>query len=270
MIRINCAGLLKNALQGTGFVRRGAAFFRVWGDGVLQVLKFERERGDRVHDLRVGVFSMYGNLYPEWFTSGGCIPRGSVVNFVGLRFPESHLLPDCFTKSDSGQFFYEGFPVSVDPKQWLRDAEGEYWKYRFTHEQQLRILAERVLPWLNDMTNQSLAAEAMYKIHPVPNDSLRFDAHLAAGEWAEAEQTMAAILKQHDDAQASWKRTFSKEQFAEMAARQEMRDVPLKAAYKMVHERDAAAIRSYLRENYKRNCEFAKFCMKQNMNGNSN
>ena len=259
---MNSTNLLKVALQGTGFVRRGSAFFRVWGDGVLQVLKFEHNCGDRVHDLSVGVFSMYGRLYPEWFTSGGCIPRGSIVNFLGLRFVDSYLSPNQLIKTDNGQFFYDGFPVMVDPNQWLRDENGMHWKYYFTPEQQVHILAEKVLPWLNDMTDQSLAAKAMYEIWPVPNDSLRFDAHLAAGEWIEAEQTMSAILKQHADATARRKRTFSPEEFADMVARQDVWDVPLKEAYKMVQKKDENAISGYLIDNYKRNCELAKFCMK--------
>ena len=262
MIRINPANLLKVALQGTGFVRRGSAFFRVWGDGVLQVLKFERQRIYQVHDLRVGVFSMYGRLYPEWFTSGGCITRASIASFIGLRFVDYYLSPNRFTKTDNGQFLYDGFPVMVEPKQWLRDENGEHWKYYFTPEQQVHILVEKVLPWLNNMTSQSLAAEAMYEIEPIPNDSFRFDAHLAAGEWIEAERTMSAILKQHADAQASWKRTFSEDKYAEMVARQEVRDVPLKAAHKMVQEKNEEVIRSYLRDNYIRNCELAKFCIK--------
>ena len=262
MIRINPANLLKVALQGTGFVRRGSAFFRVWGDGVLQVLKFERQRICQVHDLSVGVFSMYGRLYPEWFTSSGCIPRASIASFIDLRFVDYYLSPNRFTKTDNGQFLYDGFPVMVEPKQWLRDENGEHWKYYFTPEQQVHILTEKVLPWLNDMTSQSLAAKAMYKITPVPNDSLRFDAHLAVGEWIEATQTMSAILKQHADAQASWRRTFSEDKYAEMVARQEVRDVTLKAAHKMIQEKNEDAISSYLKENYKRNCELAKFCMK--------
>ena len=164
MIRINHTNLLKNTLQGTGFVRRGSAFFRVWGDGVLQVLKFERQCGDRVHNLSVGVFSMYGKLYPEWFTSSGCIPRASIASFVGLRFVDGHLSPNCFTKTDNGQFFYDGFPVSVDSTRRLWDENGERWKYFFTAEQQVHILKEKVLPWLNDMTSQSLAARAMCEI----------------------------------------------------------------------------------------------------------
>ena len=206
MEKINHANLLKEALQGTGFVRRGSAFFRVWGDGVLQVLKFERERVFQVYDLSIGIFSMYGRLYPQWFTSGGCIPRGSVANFVGLRFVDGFLPPDSFTKSSNEQFFYEGFPVTVDPDQRLWNQDGEHWKYFFTAEQQLNILMEKVLPWLNAITTQSLAAEAMYKICPIPNDDLRFDAHLAAGELPQAEEVMSAILKQHADARARWSR----------------------------------------------------------------
>ena len=262
MIRINPANLLKVALQGTGFVRRGSAFFRVWGDGVLQVLKFEPQRIYQVHDLSIGVFSMYGRLYPEWFTSNGCIPRASIASFIGLRFVDYYLPPNRLTKTDNGQFLYDGFPVMVDPKQWLRDEDGEHWKYWFTPEQQVHILIEKVLPWLNDMTSQSLAAKAMYKITPVADDSLRFDAHLAAGEWLEAEQTMSAISKQHSDAKASWKRTFSQDKYLEMVARQEVRDEPLIAAYKMVKEKNEETISSYLSDNYKRNCELAKFCMK--------
>lgn len=262
MIRINPANLLKVALQGTGFVRRGSAFFRVWGDGVLQVLKFERNRVDRVHVLSVGVFSMYGRLYPEWFTSSGCIPRASIASFIDLRSVDWYLSPNRFTKTDNGQFLYDGFPVMVEPKQWLRDKNGVHWKYYFTPEQQVHILTEKVLPWLNDMTSQSLAAKAMYKISPRPNDDLRFDAHLAAGEWIEAEQTMSAILEQHADARASWKETFPEDNYAEMVARQEARDVPLKAAHKMAQEKNEEVIRSYLSDNYIRNCELAKFCIK--------
>lgn len=116
------------------------------------------------------------------------------------------------------------------------------------------------------MTSQSLAAEAMYQISPIPNDALRFDAHLAAGEWIQAEQTMAAILKQHADARASWQQTFSKEPFTKMALQLEIEDEPLKAAHKMVQEKDEEAIGTYLSDNYKRNCELAKFCMKQSSN----
>ncbi len=262
MIRMNHAGLLRDALQGTGFVRRGSAFFRVWGDGVLQVLKFERQRVGRVHDLKVGIFSMYGEMHPTWFTSSGCVPRGSIASFIGLRFVDGLLAPTCLTKTDRGQFFYNGFPISIVPDQRLWDAKGEYWSYYLTPEQQIHILKEKTLPWLNEITTQSLAAKAMFEIWPVSNDDLQFDAHLAAGEWEQAEQAMSAILKQHADARANWKEHCTHDKFVKLVEQQETRDVPLKAALKMVQEKDKDTISSYLSDNYKRNCKLAKFCMK--------
>ena len=119
-----------------------------------------------------------------------------------------------------------------------------------------------MLPWLNEITTQSLAAKAMYEIWPVPNDDLRFGAHLAAGEWEQAEQAMSAILQQHADAKASWEKYFSPDEFAERAARLETEDIPLKAALKMAQEKDEKAISSYLSDNYQRNCALAKFCIK--------
>ena len=266
MVRINHANILKDALEGTGFVRRGSAFFRVWGDGVLQVLKFERERGDRVPDLRIGIFSMYGNLLAQWFTSGGCIPRGSVVEFIGLRDVDGWILPNRLTRTDDDQFLYRGIPVSIDPTMQLLDPHGELWSYYVTVEQQIRIFREKVLPWLNDMTTQSLAAKGMYKIHPVLNDSLRFDAHLASGEWTQAEQAMGAILKQHGFALSSWEHSESPERFAQMVTQQNDRDAFLWAAYGMVKSKNREAISAYLNENYSRNCELAKFCMKKGRN----
>ena len=250
--------LLKDALQNTGFVRRGSAFFRVWGDGVLQTLKFERSSIYSVHDLHVGVASMYGKLDPCYFTSRFCLTRESIATFVGLRNADGYLSPHCFNETDDGQFIFEGFPISIDPTHWINDTA----KYFFTPEQQIQILKEKVLPWLNDITSQSSAAKALYKLFPFPHDSLRFYAHLAAGELTQAEETMTAVLTQHANAYASWEKTFSKEKFAEMMARAEEGDAPLKELLRMVQEKDEQAISNHLMENYKTNCEAAKFCMK--------
>ena len=75
--------LLEAAVEGHGFFQRGDAFFRVVGDGVLQLLKFEHERCFSHFSLCIGLYSMYSELEQRWFTSTGCIPQYSVMNFVG-------------------------------------------------------------------------------------------------------------------------------------------------------------------------------------------
>lgn len=77
--------LLEAATESRGFSKRGDAFFRILGDGVLQVLKFEYEPCFTHYSLNVGLFSMYSELRESWFTSSGCIPRYCVMNFVGKQ-----------------------------------------------------------------------------------------------------------------------------------------------------------------------------------------
>ncbi len=44
MNKFEAQKLLDAAVSGRGFFRRGNAYFRIMGDGVLQLLKFEHER----------------------------------------------------------------------------------------------------------------------------------------------------------------------------------------------------------------------------------
>ena len=87
---LNQTHLLKNALHGTGFVRRGSAFFRVWGDGVLQVIKFQHESVFEVQHLNVGVFSMYGKLlHMETRNPAVALVIGLAVLYFFRRFGEN-------------------------------------------------------------------------------------------------------------------------------------------------------------------------------------
>lgn len=83
MNKFEAQKLLDAAVSGRGFFRRGNAYFRIMGDGVLQLLKFEHERCFSHLSLCVGLYSMYSELEQRLFTSSGCIPQYSVMNFVG-------------------------------------------------------------------------------------------------------------------------------------------------------------------------------------------
>ena len=71
---------LKKLCIASGFTRKGQAFFRLIGDGVLQVIKCKYERNLRGDIISVGLFSMYGYMQPQWFTASGSIPRYSITN----------------------------------------------------------------------------------------------------------------------------------------------------------------------------------------------
>ena len=60
-------------------------YFRVYEDGVFQVLKFHNERRTYAPTINIGLFSLYGELMEQWFTVSGCIPRYEIVNLVVKR-----------------------------------------------------------------------------------------------------------------------------------------------------------------------------------------
>ena len=69
MNKFEAQKLLDAAVSGRGFLRRGNAYFRIMGDGVLQLLKFEHERCFSHLSLCVGLYSMYSELEQRLFTS---------------------------------------------------------------------------------------------------------------------------------------------------------------------------------------------------------
>lgn len=70
---------IKKALTDASFVKRGNTFFRVHGEGILQVIKPDKNA------INFGLFSMYSRLLPQWFTPLGCIPRYSIGELMDQR-----------------------------------------------------------------------------------------------------------------------------------------------------------------------------------------
>lgn len=151
---------LKSLCVASGFVRKGQAFFRIVGDGVLQVIKCKYERSLRGDILSVGLFSMYGDLQPQWFTASGCIPRYSITN--------------CFYQNNRPLVL--AVPLLT----------------------QLDMLKTQVLPWLDSIDTQKKLVRAISRLDPRWNDGLKVGPYLACGEGNHAKKVLREILSQHD------------------------------------------------------------------------
>ncbi|MBQ8830565.1 MAG: hypothetical protein IJ017_03085 [Oscillospiraceae bacterium] len=226
---------LKQELLSVGFVRKGNAMFRVYGDGVLQILKFERWR-DGTLELQVGLQSMYSEMLPQWFTSSGCIPRYHLVNIIGKRgITYMHLHRD----------FHEQF---VD--------------------EQLQILQSDGIPWLNSIATQYQLIEGICYLETSWGGKMRWnDAHkiapyLYSGDYSSAEQVLTAILDQHESARKANKTLFSPEKYAIYLETRKKWDEPLISLLDTIRSKDETAIQNYLSRNYAQNVQYAKFCMK--------
>ena len=151
---------LKRQCAACGFARKGKAFFRVHGDGVLQVIRCKYERALRGDLLSVGLFSLYGDLQPQWFTASGCITRYSAENCA----QQSNRPVTC------------ALPMQI----------------------QLELLETRVQPWLDTIDSQKKLIRAISRLDPRWNDGLKLGPYLACGEVNHARKVLREILNQHD------------------------------------------------------------------------
>lgn len=238
-----CFEDLRKSCERRRFKRRGRAFFRVHGDGVLQVVKFEYEPGEMLYELRIGLFSMYGNLRKEWFTSAGCIPRYAAVNLVGVRDADASPFAVTF-----GNQILVG-ERSVAP------------------EEQLRIMEEKGFSWLDGVDTQQKLLEAFFDLEQVSDsgfrwlDSVKYAPFLRTGSRENAVRVILAILDQHHMATEHMRAKLSDEAFAQYTVRIERSDAPYLPLLDLARCGEQDEIDAWLMENYRRNCGYAKFCM---------
>ncbi len=228
-----------------GFTRRGQTYFRVLGDGVLQIIKYEYEHRAEAHELRMGLQSMYGEMYPHWFTNRGCFPKYSVVNLINLR----HI----FISYSDEHFFYR---TTVNTKA------------------QLDILKQKGFDWLDNINTQEKLADAIFYLDkqsgggPLWHDMEKFNTALVIGNYEVADKVLTTIIGNAEsklnqiDNEYLVSMSMSEEEGEQI--RQGIRDraEPYIVKRKWIEQSDTKTIEKYLKDNYARNCEYAKFCMK--------
>ena len=239
---------LSKEINEYGFIRRGGAFFRIQGDGVLQVIKFEYERVMEEYDLSVGLFSLYGELLQQWFTSGGCIPRYSVVNFINERNP--------IISESRNDVVYERM---ISP------------------EEQIEILIDKGVPWLDEIKTQRQLAEGICWFDKQDgkevlwNDDLKIAPFLASEQKNKAIRVISAILQQH--VPVIYKLPPGRNEWPELEWQDEDihryeklfpgKDEKFLNLYRLIKREDEEEIREYLMKNYNRNMQYAAFCRKK-------
>ena len=223
MDKLDYKNTLKDICAASGFHKKGNAFFRIIGDGVLQVIKSRYERKLGADIISVGLFSMYGYLQPQWLTATGCLPRYDIASC----FHQKHL-PLCFP-----------IPLQI----------------------QLDMLRSRVLPWLDSLDTQKKLVSAITKLDPRWNDSLKIGPYLACGEWNHAKKVLREILAGTDFARLG-PQEFYEDASGMLFLKKEQDAHHPQALLEMISREDPAEIDAYLKENYARNLACAKFCIK--------
>lgn len=216
---------VKRICVTSGFVQKGNTFYRVRGDGVLQLIKHQYERAFQSYFIYIGLFSMYGKLLPRLFTDRGSIARYSVVN--------------CFNQN--------ALPQICAPSL----------------ETQTAMLCGRVIPWLDTIDTQKKMVTAISRMDRRWNDDLKIWPYLACGESNHAKKVIREIIGQHSYAVSTRQGTqdYSPNRVTEQVKRD---DNALFELLELIDSANQAEINMYLQQNYERNLRYASFCRKEN------
>lgn len=230
-------------LREEEFVRRGNAFFRVYGDGVLQVLKYTKRVTPFYQEiLHLGLFSMYGELMPQWFTSRGCIP---LYNAKYLSEPLwSHRINQLYRKSAN-----RNIHINADSN----DMENI-----FVFHINIEELRSTLLPFLNRIQTQQdiiLGIEELERCncHTPPEESEnkgirwtdgnKYAPYLAIGDYCSAKRIMQTFFELYRN-------------------KEDERALSVKSLMELADSGDSSRIALFLKTNYVKNVELASFCMK--------
>ena len=245
---------MKTICHNNGFVRRGTAFFRVAGDGVLQVLKYKKERYANNHTIFGGLFSLYGEIDKEWVTSLGCIPRYCILSL------------------------YCG---GNEYSRYLTDGSLE--------EKQALVLKNQYIPWLNTITTQSALANAIcmldcasYGDMPLDslsncfdsidskaftslvlwNDLLKLAPFIKSGQYDAAMRIVNAVRQQQLSAREDHKKRMNDEEYLRHVIKQDRINEPIYRLFEMIERNDMQTMETYMEHNYQSNCQLLRFAMK--------
>ena len=215
--------LFKSMCTSSNFTQKGKTFFRLIGDGVLQVIKCKYQRNLGGDLISVGLFSMYSSLEPQWFTASGSIQRYSIMN--------------CFYQNDMPVVF--AVPIHV----------------------QLDMLSGGVLPWLNTIDTQKKLIRAITSMDRRWNDVLKIGPYLACGEFNHAKKVAREILAQHDFARVN-RLHYREEANGLLFLDRKQEEEELLRVLEMIDRGDSTEIDSYIRANYASNMTYAKLYSK--------
>jgi hypothetical protein len=230
----------------SGFRKRGKAFFRIIGDGVLQVMKYSvRTTPWRQEDIHVGLFSIYGELEEQWLTASGCIPRYQV------RWLDKDV-KDRWISSISG-LHLNGHEVS----------ETHTW------EIDIPFMESTIIPYLDSIdTQRKLASAMMYMDVEAQevygrtvgwNDILKCAPFLHCGDYENAAKVIRAITEQHESALSRNRLIWTPEQYQRFISTYEPEAQKLQYLLRISENRDADEASQYLQANYNGNLKLTRF-----------
>ena len=221
---------LSEICKANSFKRRGNAHFRVVGDGVLQIVKFEYEGVFSHYNLNFGLFSMYSKLAEQHFTSSGCIPQYYVFALQGRK--------DAVKLNGINSYY----SLQID-----------------SPEQQVQYFQDTVLGWLDTIDTQQKLIDAVCYIEKQIYsdidwlDSFKIETFLCAQMYDRADYVINSILHQHLGSNIWRELPWTHQDYQLYAQKFPGKDERFLELHNWIFERNDKAISHYLQSNFANN-----------------
>ena len=227
---------LKEVMLKEGFIKKHNTYFRIFGDGVFQIVKWDKVARGEPLELRIGLQSLYSELRQEWFDPIHCITRYSIALFAGMK----------------------------DTVKIIKSDNNILTLQKMSEYEQIDLVQTSVLTRLNKVVTQAELVNIMCELDTIDRGSVnwldmdKYAAFLCIHDYQSAVKVVQTIIDQHTEARAInqeyWKKigetyVISDYDIKEMERLEKLKNVALSC--------NEDEITLFIDSNYRKNMDYA-------------
>ena len=222
---------LAQIMLDENYKKHGNTFFKVQGDGILVVVKFEKEHHIPIPVLSIDLRSIYSKI-EDWIKS----PRNLFGRYMVLSF---------IGKTPGGVFNDDYSAVT----EW----------YYPSKEEQTEIFRDNCLPEIrrlktqDDLVDMINRMEIMEFKSTLNNNPDKIASYLFCNKYQEALAVVNGIIAQNESGSEQERKMMTQKDYQEYMDRAKQIVKPFYELQQWILSQDRERIQSYLSENYQRN-----------------
>lgn len=227
---INEVKELSDYLKSQRFKKKKNAYYRIVGDGVLQIIMYDYNLNRNIRELSVGIQSMYSPLWNYLSSYPDSFANYPIPLFAGKR--------------DYTEVITSGKRESL---------------ITMSHHEQLELLRNVVVSALDLVKTQRELLDIMNELDRIDQGSIRwnniarYSPYLFIGEYKYAERVIASILSQHRMARIRKKQWSEENNIPLLLEDNPIEDIELSQLLEMAITHNTQTIEEYLNTNCSRN-----------------
>lgn len=212
------------------FIQKGQNYYRIIGDGVLQVIKLQYERSFNHYSLNICLISLYSKHSKENFFKNSSFPQYSICCLIGQQTSVS------YTEQNGISYFH----------------------IMSLHDQ-ITLLAEKGFDWLDHINDQERLWKALFDLDTVSyksviwNDVQKIAPFLATENYIHADRVISSMLSQQLGPNTWAEPPWTEKDFTQYEHLYPTENRDLILIHQWIAENSIENIKTYLYNNYLKN-----------------